>query len=305
LLHLPTNQPLSEESFPDFGQRPRDALERGPRGGADRGDAPEGGVFAGGRPSGSFGHYLQMARVERQVSLGEISRRTRIGMDVLRAIENEDLGRLPAEVFVKGFLRSYAREVGVDGDLAVQRYMACVHADAEKRRFNRRLMTRRNRFWKKLAAALIMFAALAAVSVVLVSGKFTFRTWYSDPAPSESAVPRSETVAREQTLREKDFTGPDGPTTVAAPVPDNTGTIASKGRYLLKVLAVEDTWMKVIADDRAPKRYRLHPGDRLELRASSGFNLLVGNATGVKMDFNGRPVNLDGKSGQTVTLQLP
>ncbi len=305
MLHLPTNQPLSEESFSDFGERPRDTLERGRRRGAGRGEAAAGGVFDGDRPSGSFGHYLQMARIERQVSLEQISRRTRIGMDVLRAIENEDLGRLPAEVFVKGFLRSYAREVGVDGDLAVQRYMASVHADEEKRRFNRRLLTRRNRFWRKLTVALVLFAALVAVSVMLVSDRFAFWTWHSDPAPPEAAAPPSGTVAREQPPPAKDFTAHDGPTTAAASVPDQPGAVTSKGRYLLKVLAVEDTWMKVIADDRAPKRYRLHPGDRLELRASSGFNLLVGNAAGVKMDFNGRSVNLDGKSGQTVTLQLP
>jgi hypothetical protein len=305
LLHLPTNQPLSEESFSEFSERSRQVAGPDSGNGAGRRRAAVGGSPAPDRPSDSFGHYLQMARIERQISLEEISRRTRIGMDVLRAMEHEELDKLPAEVFVKGFLRSYAREVGVDGALAVQRYMASVHADEEKKRFNRRLLTRGNRFWKKLTVALFLFAALVAVSVMLVSGGFAPWKRHSDPAPVKAAAPRVNTTAQEQAPRGKDFAAHGREAASTAPLSDGAGTVSAKGRYLLKVLALEDTWMKVIADDRAPRRYRLHPGDRLELRASSGFNLLVGNAAGLKMSFNGRPINLYGKSGQTVTLQLP
>ena len=305
MLHLPTDQPLSKESFSELRERFPEAVGPDNGNGAGRRRAAAGGALDHSRPSDSFGHYLQMARIERQVSLEEISRRTRIGMDVLRAMENEDLDRLPAEVFVKGFVRSYAREVGVDGDLAVQRYMAALHAVEEKKRFNRRLLSRGNRFWKKLAAALFLFAALAAVSVMLVSGGFTSWKWHSDPVPVKAAAPRVSTAVQERAPHGKNSAGHGREAVSAALVPDAAGAAPARDRYLLKVLALEDTWMKVIADDRAPRRYRLHPGDRLELRASSGFNLLVGNAAGVKMSFNGRPINLYGKSGQTVTLQLP
>jgi len=305
LLHLPTNQPLSEEPFSEFSERSREIVGPDSGNGAGRRRAAVGGTLDRGRPSDSFGHYLQMARIERQISLEEIARRTRIGMDVLRAMENEDLDKLPAEVFVKGFLRSYAREVGVDGDLAVQRYMASVHAAEEKKRFNRRLLIRGNRFWKKMTVALFLFAVLVTVSVMLVSGGFTSWKWHSDPAPVKAAAPRVSSTAQKQAPHGKDIAAHGREAAATAPVLDRTGPASAKGRYLLKVLALEDTWMKVIADDRAPRRYRLHPGDRLELRASSGFNLLVGNAAGVQMSFNGRPINLYGKSGQTVTLQLP
>ncbi len=290
MLHLPTNEPLPEEPPADDRERPR----RDPEG--DRREAPprRGTVvpLAGGRRAGSFGHYLQMARIERRMGLEEISRRTRIGMDVLRAIESEDLEALPAEVFVKGFLRAYAREVRVDGDLAVQRYIAAVHAEAEKRRFNRRMLRRGNRFWKRLVAALFLLAALITGTVILVSDRLGSRP--AETAPAAAVVTPAPRAAAPAPARQL------SPVLEAA-----GGGTAVKGRYLLKVVAVADTWMKVIADDRAPRRYRLHPGDRLELRASSGFNLLVGDAAGVKMTFNGRPINLYGKSGQTVTLQLP
>jgi hypothetical protein len=50
----------------------------------------------------------------------------------------------------------------------------------------------------------------------------------------------------------------------------------------------------------------LKPGDLLELEASSGYNLLIGNAAGVQLTLNGKPVEkFLGKSGQVVTIQIP
>ncbi len=302
MLHLPTNQSFPEEPpAQDQGCR-RDPEHDRPGASARRGTVVP---LAGKRTAGSFGHYLQMARIERRMGLEEISRRTRIGMDVLRAIENEELDALPAEVFVKGFLRAYAREVRVDGDLAVQRYMAAVHAEAEKRRFNRRMLRRGNRLWNRLVAALFLLAALIAGTIMLVSDRLGSRPAETAPAAAVvTAAPRGVAPASAKRLPPPHANRQETPASAVSPEAAG-GATAAKGRYLLKVVAIGDTWLKVIADDRAPRRYRLHPGDRLELRASSGFNLLVGDAAGVRMEFNGRPVNLYGKSGQTVTLQLP
>ena len=70
----------------------------------------------------SFGHYLQAIRLEKKISLEKVSEETRIGLDILKLIDKEDHDNLPAEVFVKGFLRAYARAIGADGEEAVWRY---------------------------------------------------------------------------------------------------------------------------------------------------------------------------------------
>lgn len=306
MLHLPTNHTLPEGLPSRSKRRWEETVDHHARPGGARG---KGRVHYGDDEmeiaSGSFGHYLQMARIEQRIRLEDIARRTCIGMDVLRAIESEDLDRLPAEVFVKGFLRSYAREVGADGALAVQRYVASVHAVEERSRFNRRLLVTGGRFWGKLAAALFLFAILATVSVMVVSGGFSFLKRHSDPAPGKAVEPQKKTDAPANALPGNNVATQGSETPLSPSTSDSVETPLPQGTYLLKVLAVEDTWMKVIADDNEPKRYRLHPGDRLELRALSGFNLLVGNAAGVQLSFNGKPVNLYGKSGQAVNLQLP
>ena len=70
----------------------------------------------------SFGRYLQAIRLEKKISLEQVSQQTRIGLGNLLLIEQEDHEGLPVEVYVKGFLRSYAKAVGADGDEVIRRY---------------------------------------------------------------------------------------------------------------------------------------------------------------------------------------
>ncbi|MEJ2038519.1 MAG: DUF4115 domain-containing protein, partial [Desulfosarcinaceae bacterium] len=76
-------------------------------------------------------------------------------------------------------------------------------------------------------------------------------------------------------------------------------------RITLEIKAVEPTWLKIITDDQTPKEYNLDAGDSLDLEAKTRFSLLIGNAAGVQLTLNGKPVPVPGKSGQVVTLQLP
>jgi cytoskeletal protein RodZ len=60
-----------------------------------------------------FGISLRRARQHRALSLGEISSSTKVPRTALELIEAGTLDGLPADVFVRGFIRSYARAVGV------------------------------------------------------------------------------------------------------------------------------------------------------------------------------------------------
>ncbi|MEW6429195.1 MAG: RodZ domain-containing protein [Thermodesulfobacteriota bacterium] len=60
------------------------------------------------------GAHLREERLRQHLSLEEIGRRTSIHLNNLRAIEEDDLASLPAPVFVRGFIRLYARELRID-----------------------------------------------------------------------------------------------------------------------------------------------------------------------------------------------
>ena len=71
---------------------------------------------------GNFGERLQREREMRGITLDEISEATKIGTRSLKALEEEDFKKLPGGIFNRGFVRSYARYLGIDEDEAVADY---------------------------------------------------------------------------------------------------------------------------------------------------------------------------------------
>ncbi len=62
----------------------------------------------------SIGQFLQRKRIERELSLGDLSRATKIKELSLAALEQDRFDALPAPIFVLGFVSAYARAVGAD-----------------------------------------------------------------------------------------------------------------------------------------------------------------------------------------------
>jgi len=70
----------------------------------------------------TLGQYLRQARESRNVSLEELSRMTRISLPFLRALEENDFDFFSQHEFITGFLKLYARHLGLDGQEVLQRY---------------------------------------------------------------------------------------------------------------------------------------------------------------------------------------
>jgi cytoskeleton protein RodZ len=77
---------------------------------------------------GSFGDRLKKEREQRGVTLDDISLNTKIGTRLLRALEEEKFEQLPGGIFNKGFVRAYARHLGLDEDQTVADYMTAAGA---------------------------------------------------------------------------------------------------------------------------------------------------------------------------------
>src|ERR1700691_1853988 len=76
------------------------------------------------RPSGDLGKKLREARERRGVSLRDIANSTKISVSVLEALERNDISRLPGGIFGRAFVRSFAKEVGLDPETAIQEFIA-------------------------------------------------------------------------------------------------------------------------------------------------------------------------------------
>jgi cytoskeletal protein RodZ len=75
---------------------------------------------------GQFGDKFRKAREKKGISLDDVSNVTKISSRMLQAIENERFDQLPGGVFNKGFIRAYARHVGLNDEEAVNEYLACL-----------------------------------------------------------------------------------------------------------------------------------------------------------------------------------
>lgn len=73
-----------------------------------------------------FGRFLRRSREARSLSLEDVARRTRIREHWLERIEASQLDELPAEVFVRGFVRAHARAVGADEQRASRMLSRCL-----------------------------------------------------------------------------------------------------------------------------------------------------------------------------------
>ena len=70
----------------------------------------------------SLGNSLREARIRQGLGYPELELATKIRSKYLRALEEEDFAVLPGDTYVRGFLRAYADELGLDGQLYVDEY---------------------------------------------------------------------------------------------------------------------------------------------------------------------------------------
>jgi cytoskeletal protein RodZ len=253
----------------------------------------------------SYGLYLQTMRVEKGISVEDVAAETRIRTEILRAIEAEDHSRLPDDVFVKGFLRAFARAIGAEPQEALNRFDA-------RRGIQKLVVSAQPSKPVTKAPSGLTLLWVAAVMVCLVGGTlFAYQAIYERQQVSGAEHPtalsdegrddastgagdRSSPVPESQALES------EASATPSTPVADTPST-----GYRLEIRSHEKTWLKVIADDERATEHTLNPGDSLTFEADTTFNLLIGNAGGVTVQLNDQPVAVPGNTGQVVNLQLP
>ena len=237
----------------------------------------------------SFGQYLQTLRLEKKISLEKVSEETRIGLGMLKLIEKEEQDKLPAEVFVKGFLRAYARAIGVDGGEAVQRYETRLNIANTLSGSQTDSGPSNSAGWWKLLLVVVLYLGLILLTVYGIA----FIEAYSSrqTALESQAIGERSPVTNAQSAKKLEA-GSDSEDT-------------ESDKYHLHITAREETWMKIIADYGESSEYQLSSGDQLELEASSNFNLLIGNAAGVKITLNDKEIPVLGKTGEIINLNLP
>ncbi|MEW6615059.1 MAG: RodZ domain-containing protein [Thermodesulfobacteriota bacterium] len=269
----------------------------------------------------SFGEYLRKKRESRSVSLEEISAATRIRKVFLEAIESDDTDKLPAEVFVIGFLKAYASYVGLDKDEVVLQYKSYLNnlkkvkeiaPPPEKPPLSKRLL-----IISPLAIILIVFLFfylyLDKKEEIKTRTDVISKPSLVPPVPPEETMvqlPLPEETAERVVTADKPPKEPGSTISLSdgrEPLISEKKKAESQkeGEKTLLAKTSETTWLRVQIDDKPPFEVILKPGEKLTWNALHTLKLFIGNAGGIDLFYNGKALGKLGNSGQVVSITLP
>ena len=245
---------------------------------------------------GAFGGWLRREREAREVSLAEIADVTKISKAHLEALEDGRFDVLPAPIFAKGFLREYAKYVGLDPDEVVNSYLTALHDNEPDGVEDEIARNHRNSFeWTSgilLAVGLVVL--LAAIGFL---GFWAERSQDEDstPAAAPADVPAAEPVAVEPPVEA--FVPP-------TPIPSASpeGALADRGSadteppapLVVTIDFTEDCWVEASVDGRR-RLSELHvQGESVQIDAQGRVELTLGNPGAVQVEVNGEAYPLEG-----------
>jgi len=243
------------------------------------------------------GQTIRAARVRRGVSIEQLSDVTKISTTILRALEAEELDRIPGGVFTRGFIRSCARELGLDPETTVAAFVAQqsaatgAAAGSEPAALEHRTAVEMDpddtallsESSSDLAQMIVIAIIVAAAGYLSVHNRSDSTIAASAPAPIVREVP----VGTSGTVD-----------AVSAPparsAPDLT----------LEIQAIGPCWVAATSDGTPAVARLLDAGDSQSIAAHDEIRLRLGDPASVSFTLNGLAGRALGDSGQAVSVRI-
>jgi len=269
----------------------------------------------------SVGRILRSARERQGRALAEIADELCLTQQYLRAIEEDDVKALPGAFFYKNFVRQYAALVGVKeseiltgvnvlASAAEESVSSGVLAQPPVRPMDPIVADSNRRYFAstKLGMSVAgLFAALLACS--------GFYAWWSRPAAAAGARPQSLPPIIQpinQPVNQPVVQPISHPVEASTAVPASTvqvtaetaaqSTIDGINYVVLNVAATEKTWLSITSEGKRIFSGFLEPSQTKTLTGLDAARMTVGNAGGIEVRLNGKPIGPIGKSGQVRTV---
>jgi len=215
----------------------------------------------------SFGNWLRRQRELREISLREIADVTKISIRYLEALEQDRFDVLPAPVFAKGFLREYARYVGLDPDEVVNSYLTAQEEVEPTEQPEMRGSQRRGGRLEKTSGLLLTFAVVILLGVVAGLAYYMERNQADiAPEPPPIAAPPVQT-----------------PPPVAKKEPEP----ASTAPLVVTIDFTGECWVEAVIDEDRQISELHVPGESLRLEAEQKVVLTLGDPEAVIVEVNG------------------
>lgn len=255
----------------------------------------------------SFGEELRREREIRGISLKEIADATKISKRFLDAIERNDHKTLPAPVFTRGFIREYARYLGLNTEEMVNRYNFAAVGDEriEQSSHLDRLTTpqapplpRKKYQPRSIPAAYARVDRNVYILIMVVVALAGVSYWALKHRRENRANDERIGVDTRVAAAPAPVLAPSTPQTTSATEPT---TANSPAKLVLNVEVTGTSWVILEADGERVINSELRRGYRRSLEAKDGFRFrTIGNAGGISLTLNDLTVPPLGDEGEVL-----
>jgi Helix-turn-helix domain len=218
-----------------------------------------------------IGATLREARNRRKLDLSEVEAAIKIRPRFLRAMENEEWDVLPDEVYTRGFLRTYAAYLGLDGERLAEEYKRATGAGGPERPPKRvePVPTGARRRGPRLPGGVaIALVAAILIAVVVAIGLTSGGGGSSSPSGESSSKKKREKAKKQAT------------------------PVTAKPEVALSLVASGEVWSCVLDAGGEPllEGQILEPGGEAGPYRGKGFTMAFGNGE-VELKIDGKPVS--------------
>lgn len=270
-----------------------------------------------------FADELREQREKSGISLQQLATKTRIDLKFLEAIEQGNFAFLP-DLYVKAFVKQYAKTVGLDESLMIKKYEAAKEGKEYdpnqpepeikneepvkkepsqepvkkahppvKSYFENPLEKKPEEGKSNKQSMLFLIIGAAAIVVIVLVYIFVFNK--SDKIVVEE-TPIEEVIGQSSQRYEEE--------PAEQVVSDSTVSSTSTDSLHLTFFAKENSWVNVILDNNKVQEFTLYPNSKFTVSALNEVKVTVGNSGGVSMLLNNQPVNFSGRSGSVRHFKL-
>ena len=277
----------------------------------------------------NFGSYLKHERELRGVPLEEISRITKIHIRFLEALEDNRFDELPGEVFIKGYIRSYANIIGSDVDEMLNSYEESIGNKLIEKGPNSKSTNTVKKYLGFVLAGLSILALLFFTKFLILD-KNTPTTKIvkpsssiPDPAPKKETLPKIAENSSNKELAENSIPHPEVSVTkktlvvekrldTIKPKPElqkqknslvvkegeTPGNIEKPLKLTIKVK--NNSWFNITIDDFREEDFILSAGEEKSYWGNEIFRLTIGNKKGTLLILNGKNLVIPESEGNIV-----
>jgi cytoskeleton protein RodZ len=261
----------------------------------------------------SIGERLRHQRLQKKISLERVSLETKIGVRLLEAIEAGQFEKLPGGVFRRSFVLQYARALQLDPDEIAGELNQLNQFDEVPAMPTGEVIHGQDHnsgsafsFRGDLSGlrGSTIGSLLAAVGVIMACA--LIYNWWQSPSAAKVETSRVQPAAAPPiatpvpTPAAPAPTAPEPTPQVSQPAP----APVDAAHVRVGLSADEKTWISISSDGKNVFAQSLEAHETKIVEASSKVRLLVGNAGGVEISLNGKPIGPIGPRGQVRIVEL-